>query len=299
MARIRPTGHCEECPPEEGLKEIVSHNLCAKHNQRRLRAIWRKPEPSDTQKQKLMEKLEKDLIAIKNMCSKWERDGYVAMDLITAETIETFRTELDDYMDFRPTLKSAPPKTELDEALEGHKAPPPMFRDDEVPGQYQFAPVVEKPATPAAAAVAPKQATESNKSASKDIPAINAAATKQEIDRSGGPSKTCKEEGWTFKKRGEPSKLLEIAGVDRAKRQLKIVGSDNPVSFDNVLFLSDPEHPDRNLSGYFATDNPQSGDPAKGTSGTPAQPAAAVSDAKKTSTKKVSNGSAARQMRRA
>jgi hypothetical protein len=106
VARIRPLGICEECPAGEGEKEIVSHNLCAKHNQRRLRAIWRKPEQSETQKQKLMEKLEKDLIAVKNMCSRWERDGYVAMDLITAETIETFRTELDDYLDFRPTLKS-------------------------------------------------------------------------------------------------------------------------------------------------------------------------------------------------
>jgi hypothetical protein len=115
MARIRPMGHCEECPPEEGLKEIVSHGRCAMHNQRRLRVIWRKPEPTETQKQKLMEKLEKDLIAIKNMCSKWERDGYVAMGLITTETIETLRTELDDYMDFRPTLKSAEPKTALRE----------------------------------------------------------------------------------------------------------------------------------------------------------------------------------------
>lgn len=165
MARIRPLGQCEECPPEEGLKEIVSHGLCAKHNQRRLRAIWRKPEPSETQKQKLMEKLEKDLIAIKNMCAKWERDGYVAMELITAETIETFRTELDDYMDFRPTLKSAPPKTELDKALEGYKAPPPMFDEEDpettseksAPGQYQMAPVVEKPATLTATAATPKE----------------------------------------------------------------------------------------------------------------------------------------------
>jgi hypothetical protein len=86
------------------------------------------------------------------------------MKLITAETIETFRTELDDYMDFRPTLKAPEPKTALDEALEGHVAPPPMFGDEDdettsrkaVGGQYQFAPVVEKPAEPAA----PKQAEE-------------------------------------------------------------------------------------------------------------------------------------------
>jgi hypothetical protein len=160
MARIRPMGKCEECPAVEGLKEIVSHGLCAKHNQQRLRAIWRKPEPSETQKQKLMEKLEKDLIAIKNMCSKWERDGYVAMKLMTPETIETFRTELGDYLDFRPTLKAAPPQTELEEALAGNKAPSPMFADEDVetavkksvPGQYQFAPVVENPAAPAATA---------------------------------------------------------------------------------------------------------------------------------------------------
>jgi hypothetical protein len=162
---------CAECPPEEGLKQIVSHGLCAKHNQQRLRAIWRKPEPSDTQKQKLMEKLEKDLIGIKNMCSKWERDGYVAMKLVTPETIETFRTELDDYMDFRPTLKAAEPKTELDEALDAYKAPPPMFDDEDAetaaiksaPGQYQFAPVVEKLATSMAAASVPEQEKESKK----------------------------------------------------------------------------------------------------------------------------------------
>jgi hypothetical protein len=155
MARIRPMGQCEECPPEEGLKEIVSHGRCAMHNQRRLRAIWRRPEPSETEKQKLMEKLEKDLIAIKNMCGRWERDGYVAMQLVTPETIETFRTELEDYMDFRPTLKAAEPKTEMEDALAGYKAPPPMFDDEgaetaskkSAPGQYQFAPVVEKPAT--------------------------------------------------------------------------------------------------------------------------------------------------------
>jgi hypothetical protein len=34
-----------------------------------------------------MEKLQKDLIAIKSMCSKWERDGYVAMKLMTPDTI--------------------------------------------------------------------------------------------------------------------------------------------------------------------------------------------------------------------
>jgi len=184
MARIRPLGQCEECHPEEGLKEIVSHGRCAKHNQRRLRAIWRKPEPSETQKQKLMEKLEKDLIGIKNMCSRWERDGYVAMDLITAETIETLRTELDDYMDFRPTLRSAEPKTEMDKALEGYKAPPPMFEDEDAetaskkaaPGQYQFAPVADKAATPTAAAAGPKQAMESKKAPRKDTPKTNAGS---------------------------------------------------------------------------------------------------------------------------
>jgi hypothetical protein len=176
MPRIRPLGQCEECHPEEGLKEIVSHGLCAKHNQRRLRAIWRKPEPSETQKQKLMEKLEKDLIAIKNMCSRWERDGYVAMELITPETIETLRTELDDYMDFRPTLKAAAqPKTALEQALAGYKAPPPMFDDEDAetaskksaPGQYQFAPVADRPAMRAAAA-APKRANESSEQANSE-----------------------------------------------------------------------------------------------------------------------------------
>jgi hypothetical protein len=186
-------GQCEECPPGEGLKVIVSHGLCAKHNQQRLRAIWRKPEPSDTQKQKLMEKLEKDLIAIKNMCSKWERDGYVAMKLMTSETVETFRTELEDYMDFRPTLKAAEPKTELDEALDGHKAPPPMFEDEDAetaakkstPGQYQFAPVVEKPATPTAAAAAPEQEKESKKIAGEHTSKTN-DDSKGKADESGG-----------------------------------------------------------------------------------------------------------------
>jgi hypothetical protein len=174
MGRIRPMGKCEECPPEEGLKQIVSHGLCAKHNQQRLRGIWRKPEPSDTQKQKLMEKLEKDLLVVKNMCSRWERDGYVAMKLITPETIDTIRAELDDYLDFRPGLRAAPPKTELEEALAGHKASPPMFEDEDAetaakkaaPGQYQFAPVVEKPAAPAAAA--PKQANELSEQANSE-----------------------------------------------------------------------------------------------------------------------------------
>jgi hypothetical protein len=186
-------GQCEECLPEEGVKEIVSHGLCAKHNQRRLRTIWRKPEPSDTQKQKLMEKLEKDLINIKNMCSRWERDGYVAMKLITAETIETFRMELDDYMDFRPTLKAAEPLTELDQTLAGQKAPAPMFDDEDAataakkatPGQYQFAPVVEKNATPKTAAPVSKQAKES-------VPVSHKATLKNDegfkgkTDESGG-----------------------------------------------------------------------------------------------------------------
>jgi hypothetical protein len=167
----RPRGKCEECPPEAGLREIVSHGLCAKHNQRRLRASWRKPQPSETRKQKLMEKLEKDLIAIKNMCAKWERDGYVAMELITAETIETFRTELSDYMDFRPTLVAAQPQSELEAALEGQTAPQPMFGDEDVettskkssPSQYQFGPVVEKAATPKVAAAAPEHTKEPSK----------------------------------------------------------------------------------------------------------------------------------------
>jgi len=174
MARIRPKGQCEECPPEEGEKEIVSHGLCAMHNQRRLRAIWRRPEPTETQKQRLMEKLEKDLIAIKNMCAKWERDGYVAMGLITPETIETFRTEITDYMDFRPTLKSAEPKTEIEEALAGYTAPPPMFEDEDAetasqksaPGQYQFSPVVEKRAKPASAV--PEQINELSEQANSE-----------------------------------------------------------------------------------------------------------------------------------
>jgi hypothetical protein len=165
MTRIRPIGQCEECPPEEGLKEIVSHGLCAKHNQRRLRAIWRKPEPSDTQKQRLMEKLEKDLMLIKNMCNRWERDGYTAMELISRETIETFRQELEDYMDFRPTLKGAEPRSEMDQTLAGHKAPAPMFEDESPettaqkssPGQYQFAPVMDKSGMAAAVAEAPTQ----------------------------------------------------------------------------------------------------------------------------------------------
>jgi hypothetical protein len=192
MARIRPLGQCEECPPQEGLKEIVSHRLCAKHNQQRLRGIWRKPEPSETEKQKLMEKLEKDLIAIKNMCSRWERDGYVAMKLVTAETIETFRAELDDYMDFRPTLKAAPPKTELEEALVGQKAPSPMFDEEDAetaakksaPGQYQFAPVVEKAAAPKAVAAAPEQEKESKKIASGETPKTN-DDSKEKADDSG------------------------------------------------------------------------------------------------------------------
>jgi hypothetical protein len=185
MARIRPMGQCEECHPQEGLKQIVSHGLCAKHNQQRLRAIWRKPEPSETQKQKLMEKLEKDLIAIKNMCSKWERDGYVAMKLMTPETIETFRTELGDYLDFRPTLKAVPSKTELEEALAGHKAPPPMFADEDAetaakksaPGQYQFAPVAEK-----ATGAAPQSHEKKDAPAAKVEPEPPAAEQESKAD---------------------------------------------------------------------------------------------------------------------
>jgi hypothetical protein len=196
MARIRPMGQCEECPPEEGLKQIVSHGLCAKHNQQRLRAIWRKPEPSETQKQKLMEKLEKDLIGIKNMCSKWERDGYVAMKLVTPETIETLRAELGDYLDFRPTLKAAPPKNELEEALAGQKAPPPMFADEDaataakksVSGQYQFAPVIEKPAAEETVASAPEQEKEPKNIAGENGPkTTDDSGDKADHSGSGAP----------------------------------------------------------------------------------------------------------------
>jgi hypothetical protein len=299
MPRIRPLGQCEECPSEEGLKEIVSHGLCAKHNQRRLRANWRKPQPSETQKQKLMEKLEKDLIAIKNMCAKWERDGYVAMELITAETIETFRMELSDYMDFRPTLEAAQLKTELDEALKRYKVPPPMWDDEDpetaskksAPGQYQMAPVVEKSVTPMAATAAPKQAKEAEKSPHKDAPKANGGATEQKADEPGvGTTKAFKEAGWTFKKRGDPKNILEITEVDYGKRELKVAGSKAPVPFGDVLFLTDPENPDRNLSSYFSTDNPGLNealvrlDRVEGMGGKP--PQAATTEAKKKASKK-------------
>jgi hypothetical protein len=209
---------CAECPPEEGLKQIVSHGLCAKHNQQRLRAIWRKPEPSDTQKQKLMEKLEKDLIAIKNMCSKWERDGFVAMKLVTPETIETFRTELDDYMDFRPTLKAAEPKTQMDEVLDAYKAPPPMFDDENAetaanksaPGQYQFAPVVEKLGTPTAAA-GPEQEKESKKIAGDDIN----DDSKGKPDESGGGSSTVNVVG-------KPPQATTVEAKKQSKKKLRV-----------------------------------------------------------------------------
>lgn len=224
MARIRPMDQCAECPPEEGLKQIVSHGLCAKHNQQRLRAIWRKPEPSDTQKQKLMEKLEKDLIGIKNMCSKWERDGFVAMKLITPETIETFRTELDDYMDFRPTLKAAEPKTELDEALDAYKAPPPMFDDEDgetaanksTSGQYQFAPVVEKPAAPLAAAAAPEQEKKSKKIAGENTPkTIDDSKGKADDSGSGIP---------TASVGGKPPQPAPAEAKKESKKKLRLNG---------------------------------------------------------------------------
>lgn len=298
MPRIRPMGECEECPPEEALKEIVSQGLCSKHNQRRLRSIWRKPEPSETQKQKLMEKLEKDLIAIKNMCAKWEREGYVAMELITTESIETFRAELDDYMDFRPTLKSAQPKTVMDEALKTYKVPPPMFDDEEIEtvskksarGQYQFAPVVDKSATSTAAAAAPKQATESRKSTTKDAPKTKQGSKEPKAGEPGGLTpKACKEAGWTFKKRGDPKNTLEITEVDYGKRELKVVGSETPIPFGDVLFLTDPEHPDKNLSTYFATDSEKNEEPLNpdrvtGMVGKP--PQAAIAEAKKKASKK-------------
>ena len=80
--------------------------------------------------------------------------------------------------------------------------------------------------------------------------------------------------------------MLEIAEVNYAKKELKVVGSDNPVPFDDVLFLTDPEQPDRNLTSYFANGNPQLNDRVKGLSGKPPQPAAAAPEVKKKSTKK-------------
>ena len=215
-------GKCEECPPEEGLTPIVSHGLCAKHNQQRLRKIWRKPEPSDTQKQKLMEKLEKDLIAIKNMCSKWERDGYVAMKLITPETIETFRTELDDYMDFRPTLKAAEPKTELDAALDAYKAPPPMFAEEDAEtaakksasGQYQFSPVVEKPAAQETVAPEPAQEKESKKIAGENKPQTNDDSKGKGYDSGSGIP--------TADVVGKPPQATTVEAKKQSKKKLRV-----------------------------------------------------------------------------
>jgi hypothetical protein len=86
---------------------------------------------------------------------------------------------------------------------------------------------------------------------------------------------------------------LEIAEVNYSKRELKVAGSNTPLPFDDVLFLTDPEHPNLNLTRYFATDNPALNealvrlDRVKEMGGKPPQRATAAPEAKKKSKKKL------------
>jgi hypothetical protein len=149
-----------------------------------------------------------------------------------------------------------------------------MFDDEDaetaakksVPSQYQFAPVAEKPAAPAAAV--PKQANERKKSPGKEVPKTDGADTKADKPGTGTkPRATAKENaelkeapgppvGFTCTLDGKPG---EITRVDRAKGEFSHSTSETPVPFadvpNRIRFLVDPEHPDKDVSNYFAAPN--------------------------------------------